>query len=41
MRQALNGTAVQMDGKAVGRITTPTVNRNMLSQEGLERRGVV
>ncbi len=41
MRQALNGTAVQMDGKAVGRITTPTVNRNMLSQEELERRGVV
>ena len=41
MRQALNGTTVQMDGKAVGRITTPTVNRNMLSQEGLERRGVV
>lgn len=41
IRQALNGTAVQMDGKAVGRITTPTVNRNMLSQEGLERRGVV
>ena len=41
MRQALNGPAVQMDGKAVGRITTPTVNRNMLSQEGLERRGVV
>lgn len=41
MRQALNGTAVQMDGKIVGRITTPTVNRNMLSQEELERRGVV
>lgn len=41
MRQALNGTTVQMDGKVVGRITTPTVNRNMLSQEGLERRGVV
>lgn len=41
IRQALNGTAVQMDGKAVGRITTPTVNRNMSSQEGLERRGVV
>lgn len=41
MRQALNGTAVQMDGKAVGRITTPTVNRNMSSQEELERRGVV
>lgn len=41
MRQALNGTAVQMDGKVVGRITTPTVNRNMLSQEELERRGVV
>lgn len=41
MRQALNGTTLQMDGKAVGRITTPTVNRNMLSQEGLERRGVV
>ena len=41
MRQALNGTTVQMDGKIVGRITTPTVNRNMLSQEELERRGVV
>lgn len=41
MRQALNGTTVQMDGKVVGRITTPTVNRNMLSQEELERRGVV
>ncbi|MFR5806471.1 MAG: hypothetical protein ACLUF0_17990 [[Clostridium] symbiosum] len=41
MRQALNGTVVQMDAKAVGRITTPTVNRNMLSQEELERRGVV
>lgn len=41
MRQALNGTTVQMEGKVVGRITTPTVNRNMLSQEELERRGVV
>lgn len=41
MRKALNGTAVQMDGKAVGRITTPTVNRNMLGQEELERRGAV
>ena len=41
MRQALNGTTVQMHGKIVGRITTPTVNRNMLSQEELERRGVV
>lgn len=41
MRQALNGTTVQMDGKIVDRITTPTVNRNMLSQEELERRGVV
>ncbi|WP_368373704.1 hypothetical protein [[Clostridium] symbiosum] len=41
MRKALNGTAVQMDGKAVGRIATPTVNRNMLGQEELERRGAV
>lgn len=41
MRQALNGTVVQMDGKAVGRIATPTVNRGMSSQEQLERRGVV
>lgn len=41
MRQALNGTVVQMDGKAVGRIATPTVNRSMLSQEELERRGAV
>nr|DAU43516.1 MAG TPA: tail tape measure protein [Caudoviricetes sp.] len=41
MRKAINGTAVQMDGKSVGRITTPTVNRSMLGQEELERRGVV
>lgn len=41
MRKAINGTAVQMDGKSIGRITTPTVNRSMLGQEELERRGVV
>lgn len=39
MKSALSGTAVQMDGKAVGKITTPTVNRNMASQELLEGRG--
>lgn len=40
LRYAINGTVVQMDGKAVGRVTTPSVNRNLSNHEGLERRGV-
>lgn len=41
MRRAINGTTVQMDGKVVGQITTPSVNRNMANQEVMENRGVV
>lgn len=40
MRRAIDGTTVQMDGKVVGQITTPSVNRNMANQEVLESRGV-
>ena len=39
MKEALSGTAVQMDGKVVGRITAPIVNQNMGQQSELEKRG--
>lgn len=39
MAKALEHVRVDMDGKPVGRLTAPEVNRNMSTQEELERRG--
>lgn len=39
MAEAMEGMRVDMDGKPVGRLTAPEVNRSMSTQEELERRG--